>query len=1680
MKKSKILFVLFFFIHVLSVKTIYSQTYSNSWINYSQNYYKFKIVSDGIYRITYNNMAAAGINVSSINPNNFQVFGRGEQQYVYIYNQIQGIMSPGDYIEFYAQKNDGWYDSVLYKNPSHQVDNSYSLFTDTATYFLTWNITSFNNRRLTSVTDNNFNAYQPESYVYRNEYQGYNNYYMEGLPLSESSSETVWDPEYAEGEGFYGSPFYLGGTRVYNVPTKNAYSSGNATVRFTVLGASNFKSLLNDHHVRVQYGGKVLDTIFEGYTVIRFQDNIPISSLGSNNTTFTFSSINDLGSGADRNAVAFIEISYPHTLDFEAKTTYKFDVEDGVSSKSYLNISNFNGGNNAVLYDLDNYRRILVVKNGSNYQTLVPNSNSRKSCFLAGESSIQIGVTLQPVGVNAKFKNYIALNPTADYLIITHKSLMGSNAIYQTMNDYAAYRSQTMSVLLADVEDLYDQFSYGINKNPMAIRNFIEAAYHQLQSPPKQLFVVGKAYYPQVYRKDNTFFNQTLVPSFGSPPSDILLSSFIADNTYKPAIATGRLAAKNLDQVDLYLDKVKLYEDPVLNPPSMWKKDALFFSGGDNTSLQNTIASYMKGYEVLYEDTSFGGNVLTYYKTSTDPIQVNLSTVIKNHINNGINMLNFFGHAAGVGFDISIDNPSEYSNYGKYPFLIANSCFAGDIFQPNVGTVNSSEAFILIRDKGAIAYLGSVTPGSPSYLNQYTKSFFKNYTYLSYGQPVGNIIKNSIQNIYSTYPPTKEVILTMTLHGDPSVILNSYNQPDYEITEKSLFTVPGILTSEYDSFMVNIVISNLGKAVNDSIIVEIIRILPDNKTEQLRTLYVKGVNYIDTLSVFFPLNKFDDLGRNSIVVRVDANSNVSEMSEANNVYTYNFEIKAADLKPVYPNEYAVIGNQFPTLKASTFYPLSANRQYVFQLDTTIYFNSPLLETSKIQSIGGVVEYTVNQSFVDSVVYYWRVSLDSTSTIGYNWRNSSFRYIPFATGWAQSHFFQFEKNSYQLTVFNKAQRKFEYINDIKVLKCINGIVPYIAWTEPQYQINGIQYSYFQCLQNGMKIAVINPKDGVPWYSYYNGTSFGIDGNFHCSGHDYASFEFSTETFPPGPNEVSGSVWFQRTADFIAKIPDGYYVLARSAQNSHITNWPEYLYKAYDSIGANFHRSIPSNRPYIIWGTKGNLGGAIEMIGDSTEAIISVQDSFTTKWTQGYMATDLIGPTKKWNSLSWKVRSQDLINTDEVHLSLIGVKYDGSLDTIIAALPTDTLQISQLNSRMPADIYPYCKLVVYSKDDSLHTPPYINHLQILYTEVPELAVAPKTEYQFHSDTIQRGDTMSISIAYKNLSNIDMDDSLLVKYWIVDNNNISHDIGMRRIAKIKAQDFVVDSFQYSTISLYGNCSFFVEINPINPLTSIYDQLELTHSNNSVEVPFIVVEDKSNPLLDVTFDGIHILDGDIVSARPEIIMTLLDDNKYIAIDDTTSFNIYISTPQSLARKRLYFYSNGVEQLQFVPAELPNNKAKVIFKPNFEVDGEYTLYVQAVDPTLNLAGSNDYQIRFSVINKSTITQLLNWPNPFTTRTHFVFTLTGSQIPDYMIIQVMTISGKVVREITMDELGPLHIGRNITEFAWDGTDDFGDRLANGVYLYRVITKINGEDIELRESGADSYFSKNFGKMYLMR
>ena len=256
-----------------------------------------------------------------------------------------------------------------------------------------------------------------------------------------------------------------------------------------------------------------------------------------------------------------------------------------------------------------------------------------------------------------------------------------------------------------------------------------QQCYTKFTQKPKYLFLIGKGYRPgddsQVnseflyYRKDPITYSLTLVPGYGAPPSDIPFSVHLDDSLYHPALATGRLAATNNADVQLYLNKVKEHELSLMQSPE-WLKNVLHFGGGTDASQQFLFKQYLNNYQQTIQDTMYGGYVRSFFKTSPTPFQINRSDSLTNIINNGVSIMTFFGHAAGIGFDESIDDPSEYNNKGKYPFLLANSCFAGDLFSQYR---SSSETYILIADKGAVAYLGSISRGLDYYLNTIGKQY---------------------------------------------------------------------------------------------------------------------------------------------------------------------------------------------------------------------------------------------------------------------------------------------------------------------------------------------------------------------------------------------------------------------------------------------------------------------------------------------------------------------------------------------------------------------------------------------------------------------------------------------------------------------------------------------------------------------------------------------------------------------------------------------------------------------------------------------------------------------------------------------------------------------------------------------------------------------------------------------
>ncbi|PCI94307.1 MAG: hypothetical protein COB15_14505 [Flavobacteriales bacterium] len=1671
-----------FFVGLTSL--VFSQPYNNSWINYSQQYYKFKVAETGIYRIDSTVLANSGIPLSSINPANFQLFARGVEVPLYIQGEGDGTFDGTDFIEFYGQYNDGWLDENLYGGATNHPNPYYSLFNDTICYYLTWNSLTTNNR-LTLETDTNFSVYTPINYFNKEAVEYYTSghsagqagyVYYDGQTFGKALSMG-----YVPTEGWFDDWYTIGANKSKSISTANAYTLGpNAIMSAVILGESDFAGLTLDQHLRISLGANQFDSIFSGYQKIDAQMSIPIVDLGATTTSINFESVNDLGSSAAKQAISYIKVKYPHTLDMEGLTTVdNLYVElHPTELKSYLNFNNFNATGNVIFYEITNGKRIDVVSAGGIHKCLVPNTiASEVECFIGSDGEVKSITNLVPVGGTGSFVDFSTVAIDTAFVIITHSSLMTE------ANDYAAYRSSGLgskpnpqNPIIFNIDDLYDQFAYGVEKHPFSIRNFIDYISDVWPSQPNYLFLLGKAIKPSQSRKDAANFKNNLVPSFGDPASDNMLSSGLNGTVNEPLIPTGRIAAKTGTDITWYLNKIIDYENP-LQPISYpfdenkWMKRVLHFGGGSTSNEQGSIIYYLNNYETTIEDTLFGGDVHSFLKNSTAPIQITLADTIKDYIENGVALMTFYGHSSAAGgFDQNIDDVNLWPNQnGKYPFMLGLGCHAGDI---HMAAANStSEDYVIFNDKGVIGYLSSVGTETISDLNVFAREFHNNLAYSNYGGSVGGHIKNTNMQQIGV---NQRTAAGMTLHGDPSLVINSFDKPDYMIEAPTVTFNPSVVTSDIDSFDINVLVTNLGRAVNDIVVLEVIRNFPGTSfTDTIYTSVFPCNNYQQTISFTMPVDIVRGLGLNEFTITIDAANAVTESFENNNVVTTSLNILSGEIIPVYPYEFMIVPDTFlelTTLKASTAFPFEPAKDYIFEIDTTDYFNSPIKQSTTINSVGGVVSWTPTMYLSeDSVVYFWRVSKDSVDATGYNWRGRSFQRIQGKEGWEQAHFFQFENDGYEFTKHNRPTRHFSFVNDLKELKATNhGKADWGELNQVAYYIAGVRKGKnafgTPC---AIHVAVLDSVTLEPWSADERnhgqdnvlGWNNGSTRNCFVFRHNLtqmAALEtFIKDTVPSGNHILMWSVYIVNLSNFTDSIQP-------SLRNYFNT-----------VMGAPQMETIPNLYPFILYHQKGNPASTIEVIGDSiTHKGLLLTKTLVTSANYGNIFSEIMGPAVRWDSLSWRMSSLESPTTkDSTVLNVIGVNASGIETVLINNLPTDSGDI-RITTQVDASLYPYLKLHAHLTDDSLLTAPQLDRWQITYEGVPEAALDPSIYFSIQNDTVDEGIDITVSIAVKNISPYNMD-SLLISFAVMDKYNNIQFLPYDRQKPLLSDSVIMATITFSTVGIAGLNSLLVDVNPNN------DQLEQYHFNNVAQIPFYVNADKINPILDVTFDGIHILDGDIVSPKANIVIELTDENQYLLLDDTSAYAVYISTPNG-AEERIYFYSGVVERMQFVAASLPKNNSKIILQGDFPEDGKYKLRVQASDRTQNNSGNFDYIISFEVVNRSTITNIFNYPNPFTTSTRFVFTLTGSEIPEVFKIQIMTITGKVVREIHRDELGAINIGRNISDFAWDGTDTYGDRLANGLYLYHVVTKINSEDIEHRDTSADGYFKKGFGKMYLFR
>lgn len=205
--------------------------------------------------------------------------------------------------------------------------------------------------------------------------------------------------------------------------------------------------------------------------------------------------------------------------------------------------------------------------------------------------------------------------------------------------------------------------------------------------------------------------------------------------------------------------------------------------------------------------------------------------------------------------------------------------------------------------------------------------------------------------------------------------------------------------------------------------------------------------------------------------------------------------------------------------------------------------------------------------------------------------------------------------------------------------------------------------------------------------------------------------------------------------------------------------------------------------------------------------------------------------------------------------------------------------------------------------------------------------------------------------------------------------------------------------------------------------------------------VSDNVGPVIKAYMNDEKFVDGGITPSESKLLLKLFDDNGINYSGNSIGHDITAvldNNPQ-----------NSYVLNSFFEADLDDYRSGVVrFPLNYLTEGEHVITIKAWDVLNN---SSEKSLRFVVVSteEGKIAHVLNYPNPFSTQTQFMFehNMPGQNLN--VRVQVLSLSGKVVKQLR----GQFNTdGTRICALDWDGKDEYGDMLGNGVYLYKLHVK----------------------------
>lgn len=730
------------------------------------------VEDEGMYKLTYADLLANDVPVDSgLSTSTFQLFYRGSEVPLDVLDRNgNGILESNDALVFFGQ-------AVASKYTRYNV------------YWLTHGQAT--GLRMVSRDATPTGLPTPDYHVARYHAER-NAYYIPKAPGGDDLERWLWYSVRPPSRPTWTTPMTL------TVPYTAEYSP---TLTVSMLGYLQYAAN-PDHHVRISLNGhEVANVTWDGITWKTVTRTFPAAWLRPGPNDLTFFDPNDLGVSSDIVYIDEAELEYANTF-VAADNNLSFPYQSAEGKKFVvqgLTLDPADPNDRVAVYDVTNpaaavsLSGVAQVASGSTYNAEFADQPLNSTRYW----TTTLGGMREPQAIEQDTpSNLRATTNGADHIIITHPDLAAQATRLRN------HRASQMRARLVDIQDIYDEFGYGI-ADASAIRGFLAYTYAQWQ-PPSPSFVVlfGDGHYdPKDYGHYGT---RSFIPPLLAA-ADPWIVETAADNRYVtlagddtvPDMMLGRLAVNDNTQAQALVDKIINYE---LTPISGdWRQQVLAVA--DNQDLAGNFAQ-------LSDDLINGylpapNQAQKVYLGVTHASATEAKTAILNAINAGKLIVNYIGHAATWQWaDENLFSATDVESLAndKHPVMLPMTCYDGYYHYPFPPAANpadnydaTAEVITRAQGKGAVASWAPTGLGVSTGHDLLDTGFFE----AVYGDEDGQITLGEAtmagklklaSTIHNPSHTSLDLLDTYLLFGDPATYVSVSNPTATQIVA---FTATG-------------------------------------------------------------------------------------------------------------------------------------------------------------------------------------------------------------------------------------------------------------------------------------------------------------------------------------------------------------------------------------------------------------------------------------------------------------------------------------------------------------------------------------------------------------------------------------------------------------------------------------------------------------------------------------------------------------------------------------------------------------------------------------------------------------------------------------------------------------------------------------------------------------------------